>query len=461
MSVVKILSQIAVLAALSFLFPLFAAGSVKEPTLREALAIGTRIRNECPKELLFETAKKSETEAQTAGLRVIRGKHLHLITDLPDSEEIERLPQIFDAAVPLWAEYFRVPAKTVDDWTMVGVLIGDSKRFASTAILRRVPNLRHGFSVGHWLWIREQKSDYYRRHLLLHEGVHGFVNNFFGSCGPSWYMEGLAELLGTHHWDDKTQQLTLPYFPENREAVPYWGRIRIVNDLRVENQTRSVESVLTMSFDEADDTPSYAWSWALAAFLNGHPLYGDSLRDAVVNVSLPHKEFTDRFRVKIESVSSGRIRADWSDYLEHLDYGYDFQKTAIDDMDRGASLKKSGKELRIQADRGWQNGGILVEKGKAYSFLAQGRYHVGREERKILASEPNGVTIRYYRGRPLGILLGAVLSDKEKEWTAFPIGESTTWTSPVTGTIFFRVNDSPSELADNEGEVVIQIGPGR
>ncbi len=461
MTVDKILFFLAALAGFLTPFPAFAVGNIKEPSLREALAIGTKIRNECPKELLFETATKSEAEAKSVGLRVIRGKHLHLITDLPDSEEIERLPQIFDAAVPLWAKYFRIPAKTVDDWTMVGVLVGDSNRFASTAILRRVPNLRHGFSVGHWLWIREQKSDYYRRHLLLHEGVHGFMNNFFGSCGPSWYMEGLAELLGTHHWDDKTQQLTLPYFPENRETVPYWGRIRILNDLRAENQTRSVESVLTMSFDEADDTPSYAWSWALAAFLNGHPLYGDLLRDSIVNVSLPHKEFTDRFRVKIESISSGRIRADWSDYLDHLDYGYDLSKTAIDDLSRGTPLKKGEKESRVQADRGWQNGGILVEKGKTCSFLAQGRYQVGREERKILVSEPNGVTIRYYQGRPLGMLLGAVLSDKEKEWTLFPIGESTTWTSPVTGTLFFRINDFPSELSDNEGEVVVQIEPGR
>ena len=56
----------------------------------------------------------------------------------------------------------------------------------------------HGLSTGSDLWLYDQPSAYYRRHLLLHEGTHAFMGKFLGGCGPGWYMEGTAELFGTH-----------------------------------------------------------------------------------------------------------------------------------------------------------------------------------------------------------------------------------------------------------------------
>jgi len=446
---------------LSLVFVLLTLAAAETPqivTLRDALAIGKRVRSRCPPELLFESAKNKESELAGTKLRVIRGRHLHLITDLPSSKEIDRLPQLFDAAVPLWAEYFRLDNETVADWKMLGVLVGESKNFASTTLLSQAPKLRHGFSLGNWLWIREQETDYYRRHLLLHEGVHGLMNHFFGSCGPNWYMEGLAELLGTHSWDEKTEQLTLPYFPENRDTVPLWGRIRILNDLRDENRSQSLESIFTMPFDGEDNTPSYAWSWGLAAFLDGHPLYADILRDAIVNVSLTHDEFTKRFRLHLESIQGGRACADWNDYLAGLEYGYDFLSNAIEDMTPGKPLRSAGRKIVVQAGLGWQNTGLLMEKGKTYSFAASGRFQLGAEGGKIWWSEPNGVTIRYHQGRPLGLLLGATLSEQKKgDFHSFPIGDITTWTAPETGTLFLRINDAASQLRDNSGTVAVKV----
>ena len=441
---------------------LFAAETAHNAAMQDALLVGKRERSRCPAELLFESAKNKESELAGTGLRVIRGRHIHIITDLPSSKEIDRLPQLFDAAVELWADFFRLDDETVADWKMLGILVGDTNHFASTTLLKpllnHVPKLEHGFSVGNWLWIREQESDYYRRHLLLHEGVHGLMNHFFGSCGPNWYMEGLAELLGTHYWDEKTETLTLPYFPENREIVPLWGRIRILNDLRGDRQSRNIESIFTMPFDGADNTPSYAWSWGLAAFLNGHPLYGETLRDAVTDVSLSHTEFTRRFRAKLESIQSGRVHVDWNDFLARLEYGYDFQHNAIRDLSPGKPLKNERREISVEADGGWQNAGILVEKGKAYSFQANGRFQLAAEGRKIWWSEPNGVTIRYYQGRPLGVLLGAVLTEgKERNFQIFPIGNATTWTALESGTLFLRINDDPAELRDNAGTVAVKV----
>ena len=49
-----------------------------------------------------------------------------------------------------------------------------------------------------------------------------------GAVGPGWYMEGMAELLGTHRWQEG--QLQLRVIPDHRQEVPMWGRIKLVRD---------------------------------------------------------------------------------------------------------------------------------------------------------------------------------------------------------------------------------------
>ena len=66
-------------------------------------------------------------------------------------------------------------------------------------------------------WLYDQPTAYYRRHLMLHEGTHVFMVSFLGGCGPGWYMEGTAELFGTHRLDEQSGQLTLRIMPRSRE----------------------------------------------------------------------------------------------------------------------------------------------------------------------------------------------------------------------------------------------------
>ena len=65
--------------------------------------------------------------------------------------------------------------------------------------------------------------------------------------------------------------------------------------------------------------------------------------------------------------------------------------------------------VTVAADRGWQNSGLRLEAGAKYRLTATGRYQVAKDPR--WQCEPNGVSIRYYQGRPLGILLAAVRPD--------------------------------------------------
>ncbi len=144
-----------------------------------------------------------EGKVAAAGIRKLTGKHLTLYTDLPadTGPAVDELPRVFDAAVPLWCEYFGVDPAKPAEWKIVGSLMKDKERFLGAGLYsENLPPFPHGFSQGSQVWLYDQPSDYYRRHLLLHEGTHAFMNRWLGGAGPPWYMEGMAELLGTHQW---------------------------------------------------------------------------------------------------------------------------------------------------------------------------------------------------------------------------------------------------------------------
>ena len=87
----------------------------------------------------------------------------------------------------------------------------------------------------------------------------------------------------------------------------------------------------------------------------------------------------------------------------------------LDEIDDGWNLPEGATEgatIQVAADRGWQSTGLLLERGRKYRFEAEGRYQIARDP-QVWWCEPNGVTIRYHGGLPLGILLGAVVDERK------------------------------------------------
>src|SRR5262249_14224219 len=146
-----------------------------------------------------------------------------LYTDLPSSLAVDELPGVFDQAFLQWCAYFGIDEKDHADWRMTGYLIKDKVRFTAAGLLPDdLPPFLNGYCRGHEIWVYNQPSgnqtsDYYRRHLLLHEGTHGFMFTVLRGCGPPWYSEGMAELLATHRWADGRLQLNR--FPSSPAEV--------------------------------------------------------------------------------------------------------------------------------------------------------------------------------------------------------------------------------------------------
>ena len=398
------------------------------------------------------------TDAGAAEIRKLSGKHITLYTDLPSTPAVDALPEMFDQAFPQWCAYFSIDAARHARWHVTGCMMKDRDRFLAAGLLPEgLPPFPAGYSVGTKLWIYEQTSDYYRAHLLLHEGTHTFVDAIFGHHAPPWYMEGMAEMLGTHRWQDG--RLTLGYIPASREEVPMWGRIKIVRDDYAARRAKTLRGVFSYGPQAHREVEPYGWCWAAAVFLDRHPRYQQRFRELTHWLATP--DLTDRF-VRLIGSDWDELAEEWQVFVADLEYGYDFRRTVID-FTPGRGLPEAGARGKVAADRGWQNSGIRLEGGVTYRLRASGRYQVA-DQPKVWWSEPNGVSIRYYRGQPLGILMAAVRPDRPSPNAPSalirpsPIGRESSLTPRQAGTLYLRINDSAGELSDNAGTLTVEVG---
>jgi hypothetical protein len=399
-----------------------------------------------------------EARTAAAGIRKLAGKHLTLYTDLPSFKEVDELPEVFDLAVPQWCAYFHANPADLPDWRITAFLIKDKQPFASTGLLPDdLPKFAHGYSRGHQFWLYEQPTDYYRRHLLLHEGTHGFMQTVLGGMGPPWYAEGLAELMGTHRWKDG--RLELGYLPASREEVPYWGRVKIVVDDLIAHRGKTLQAVLDYGPTAHRENGPYGWCWAAATFLERHPRYQKRFHELIPLVR--QQDFNQRFHA-LFAADWDQLCEEWQVFVVNLEYGYDVPRMAID-FRPGHPLPPSGARATVAADRGWQSSGVRLEAGRSYRLRARGRYQVANQPRTWWC-EPGGVTIRYYHGQPLGILLAAVHPDPPGPGSSplirpLVVGLDAMLTPQQAGTLYLRINHSAAELGDNAGSLTVEIQP--
>jgi len=407
-----------------------------------------------------------ENQITSGGIRKLTGKHLTLFTDVPSSPDVDSLPQVFDAAVPIWCEYFGVdPAKT-EGWHARGFLIGDRRRFDALGLMPTGHDqFENGISMGAEFWLKDQPTPYYRRHLLLHEGTHVFMVSFLGGCGPGWYMEGTAELFATHRLDNPTGKLEMRTMPGDRSEVPMLGRIKLINDAIAAGRPMSLDAVMNLDNSQQLGNEAYAWCWALAKLLDANPRYRQRFH------ALQKYVLDPKFNELVRRDFGGdwpSLNAEWQAYIHSLDHGFDFQRMAID-FRRGKPLANNeARRIEVAADRGWQSSGVQLDAGRSYQVSAAGRYQIAMEQvdgkSQAWPCEPGGITLDYYRGRPLGMLLGAIVPNDGPQTDAQPsfaqpaaIGLQATIKPTVSGTLFLRVNDSPGRLDDNRGTLTATV----
>lgn len=398
-----------------------------------------------------------DSKAQALGIRKIEGRHIDLYTDVRD-DEVESYVQAFDLAVPQWAAYFGVENPGPEAFHVRGCLIFDQDRFRAAGLLpANIPPFLHGYQDNGELWVYPQPGDYFTRHLILHEGTHAFMRRVLQGSGPPWYMEGIAELLATHRWENGKLQLKQTLM--SKDEAPYWGRVKIVRDEFAAGRALSLESIMKYGWRAHLQTEPYGWSWAACAFFDGSPEYQPVFRQLHQQVSDRTITFSQKFIDRLPG-DWNQVTEQWQLFTAEMDYGYDHERAAIEY--RPTQPLEGEKSLAIQANRGWQSSGLRLDAGKRYRVVAEGDFTLGQVP-KPWRSEANGITIHYHQGRPLGILLGAIRDENSRLEgltplaTPFVIGQDLEISPEKSGTLFLRINDAPSALSDNTGELNISV----
>jgi hypothetical protein len=320
--------------------------------------------------------------------------------------------------------------------------------------------IEHGRHRKNEFWLPDQPSDYYRRHQVIHEATHCFMTFMPDSMGPVWYMEGIAECFGSHRLD-RDNRATFLVMPTSHREFLGFDRITTIREEVAQGKPLTIPEIFEFQAAEFRSVHYYAWSWALSEFLDQTPRYHERFQK--LGRLLPRTAFVRVFD-ELFADDQRELATEWTLFATNLMYGYDCARAAIN-FQPGKRLDTE-TTIQIEADRGWQSSGVLVEQGHTYQITATGQFSVAQDP-KPWVSEPQGITFRYFDGQPVGLLMGCVRTEEgpaggadESMLRQFEIGRGRQFQSPVTGTLYLRLNDAWNSLHDNRGHVSVRIQAG-
>ena len=391
------------------------------------------------------------------GLKRLTQDQWTIITDMPIDREIESWPKVLDQALLSWCQKWSIDAVEARKWPLVIHWIGDRKLFEQAGLLEGVPPFEDGLQIADKIFLREQPSVYYRRHLLLHEATHWVMYRAFGGGGSPWFMEGMAEIEGTHLWKD--DQLTMGIIPGDASSVPHWGRFKRLAESTAAKRMPSIKQILRYGNERENRMDRYVWSWAACIYLRNHPVYGPLLGRA----SAAPLDYSMKLSEEFEKSLLARwdwVERDWKLFVDDFDFGYQPESNLVAIEDVAQGIRESGpSEFTLDTDcaKGWQLARCYLKAGEQVEIHAQGTYVVRSANQEAWESSPDGITYEYHRRMPLGKLLGGFVStDTSAPLEVFGVGKQAVYEAQRDGWLLFRVNEPVGQRLDNSGTLQVR-----
>lgn len=378
----------------------------------------------------LENKYRSLSDTPPAEPRLVRSPHFAFLTDISDREwavlrdklerMVELLGRFFGRKSPGVVEGFIVRDLAV--WPA-----GAIKEPAGVEKIRRREGICFNSTLG-----GQRRAELYScadHGVIQHECVHGFCHLTFGSTGPTWLSEGVAELGNS--WRDGDTAV---------EIDP-----RVMGYLQNANPRRRLGEIAVPGRSPAGSWQDYAWRWALCHLLAYNPNYADRFRPLAV--ALMEEQPGASFAAVYGSVAS-EVAFEYDQFLENVGNGYRADLTAWPWTARFRPLAIGGSlTAKVRSRGGWQASGLIVEKGGSYEVEARGTC---RTTPAGGARDADGDA----DGR--GRLVAAVFHDYALT-QPIPLGTTMTFTAPIDGQLFLRCDDDWTQLADNDGELAVTL----
>lgn len=395
------------------------------------------------------------------GIHLLQSKRLILLTDR-DPDSVRNLPKLAND----FYEYLvrqcgpLRPSRSGSEFQAIGCLMQDQKRFEAAGLVPgRVVEMVHGQQLGYRFWMRDQEEDYYRRHLLLHEFAHVYMTCDTGlnDIPPAWFMEGAAEVFATHIIADDGPSFGI--IPTQLAGMEDWGRISTIRRQRSDRvvadfQLQSIPSINEVRFPHgklAGDQARYAWWWAYSWMLKHHPKYSDhwdTLCHARGREAFQHhsEDFGRRYR--------NRLAQDWLLFADSLCEAFDAARSFPRHRD---PEKNATNELVLDSALGWQDTGWTLKSGDSIQIQASGRCSMNHTSAPWIA-EPNGITLEYNQGRPIGEVLAICVTEDGRQMSRrISVGYGRTISVPQPCRVWLQINDNAASRTNNSGSYTIQF----
>jgi hypothetical protein len=389
------------------------------------------------------------------------GRHIDLVTDLESAAEADDLVASFDAAVPQWAEFWQLEPDALAGWKVDAFVIRDSSLYRQQGLIPdHIPKFPFGYASGNSIWVLAQPSEYYTRHLLLHEGVHALAFSQFGGGGPTWFMEGSAELLATHR--GQAAAIEINRIPDHRDSAPYWGRFKLMTQLRHDGAVPTIERVMRYPPSLSGNVATYGWSWGAAMLMSAYPEYRPALIEAARHGKQTGPGFNRWLYRQISQAKWPVVAARWRIMCHDLDYGFDWSREKVMISEVDPLWDGNPLEMTVPADQGWQSAGVRFAPGTRVEVRGSGQVLLDSDPKPWI-SHPSGITFQYHRGRPLGQLLACVLpnaaddGDHVRPLKVIAVGEQATLSIDQHSWLLLRVNDRVGDLGNNRGAFDVKI----
>jgi len=260
-----------------------------------------------------------------------------------------------------------------------------------------------------------------------HEAVHAYCGQNFGTTGPTWYSEGMAE-MGQYWVEGERAVNAHPTVVKYIRETPPKGLLEIVDP-------RSVTG---------DSWQNYAWRWALCHLLANNPNYAARFHPLGMG-------FLTKQEVSFESVYgevAREISFEYLFFLKNLDRGFRVDLCAWDWKKKCRPLGSSApSSTPVDAARGWQSSGVSVAKDTEYEYAAKGTWKTTKSGTMVDANGAEDGS---------GKLVGVIFKDYQLG-EPFDLGRFGSFTAPEDGSLYIRCREDFHEIADNTGKLTLTL----
>lgn len=357
--------------------------------------------------------------------RDLRSNHFLVHTDISDRKAAILLDKL-ETMIGLISKYYgRPPKGMIECFVVRDLALWPKGLLPDTAIIKikEPAGVTRSRTLG-----RTTKAIVYscdNHGVVQHEAVHAYCFQTFGSTGPVWYSEGMAEM--GQYWKKGELSVNID---------------QVVIDYLVNAKPKKMLDIVAAGQITGDSWQAYAWRWALCHLLANNPNYSGRFKGlGMVMMSRGAASFETVYGDVAKQISF-----EYDQFVKNLGNGYRADLCAWQWTGRWRNASSRMAKKKIKAKGGWQPSGFLVTKGTKYNVATTGKWKI--DKTTSVGGDGNDSEV----GKVVAtIFYDYQLSDPIK------LGEQKSFVAPQDGQLYFRCNESWHQLGDNSGELSVGL----